>query len=485
MNLQQLMIDPLFILFIGIVIVVGGIIGLKLHPFLALLLGAFVVAWLTPSSAIEQFAISKGMPPAAALKLARQTIGEKIATEFGSTAAKVGIIIAMAAIIGKCMLESGAAERIIRSMLHLMGIEKAPAAFLVASFFIGIPVFFDTVIFLMMPLAKAMSVRIGKNYILLVLCILSGAVMANSLVPPAAGPLFLVGAMQIPIGLMMVTGVILGLMTAGTGYLFAQWINKRMIVPVRDSLDARLEDIKAHNLKADSELPSLWFSILPVLLPLVFICADTFINMSSAENTATSGTLRAINRIVHFLGDKNIALIIAALVALLLVVNQKKSSKTEMSSFVQVALMSGGGIILITCAGGAFGGMLQQTGISEEISRLTSHYQMALIPLSFLIASIIRTAQGSATVAVITTSGILAGMAHAAHLQYNAVYIGLAIGCGSKLVPWMNDAGFWIVCKVSNITEREALKTLSPLNTIMGVVGLIIILIGAWLLPLI
>jgi GntP family gluconate:H+ symporter len=483
MNLHELIIDPLFILSVGIVIVVGGIIGLKIHPFLALLLGALAVAWLTPGSAIEQFALEKGMTPAAALKMSRQIIGERVATEFGNTAGKVGIIIAMAAIIGKCMLESGAAERIIRSMLRVMGVQKAPAAFLVCSFFIGIPVFFDTVIFLMMPLAKAMSVRIGKNYILLVLSIMAGAVMANSLVPPAAGPLYLASAMQIPVGLMMVTGTILGLMTSSTGYLFARWVNKRMTVPVRDSLDAPLEDIKLHNLKEDTQLPSLWFSVLPVLLPLVFICADTFFNMFSTGNHYAM--LMKLKQVVHFLGDKNNALIIAGLVSLLLVINQKKSNKSELASLVQVALMSGGGIILITCAGGAFGGMLQQTGISAEIARLTSHYQMALIPLSFLIAAIIRTAQGSATIALITTSGILAGMANSGHLPYHTVYIGLAIGCGSKLVPWMNDAGFWIVCKVSNLTEKEALKTLSPLNTIMGIVGLIIILISAYFLPLI
>ena len=479
MNVHQLIIDPIFILIVGMIIVVGGIIGLKLHPFLALLLGAFVVAWLTPTSAIQGFAVAKGATADAALKLSKQSLGERIATEFGNTAAKLGIIIAMAAIIGKCMLESGAAERIIRSMLRLFGVQKAPAAFLVSSFFIGIPVFYDAVIFLMMPLAKAMCIRIGKNYILFVLSILAGAVMANSLVPPAAGPLFLVGAMQIPIGLMMIAGTILGLMTATSGYFFAQWVNKRMEVPVRDSLDARLEDIKLHNLKQNAELPSLWFSILPIFIPLFFICANTFLGMSSHSEITSLGL------IVHFLGDKNIALIVAALIALLLVVTQKKKTRTAMSGFVQEALMSGGGIILITCAGGAFGGMLQQTGISTEIAKLTGHYQMALIPLSFFVAAIIRTAQGSATVALITTSGILAGMASNAHLQYNPVYIGLAIGCGSKLVPWMNDAGFWIVCKVSNLTEREALKTLSPLNTIMGIVGLIIILIAASLFPMI
>ncbi len=477
--------DPFFILAIGVLIVVGGIIGFKLHPFLALLLAAFVVAWMTPAATIEQFALAKGTVPAAALKLSKQSIGERVGAEFGSTAGKIGILIAMAAIIGKCLLESGGAERIIRSMLRLTGIKKAPVAFLVSSFFIGIPVFFDTVIFLMMPLAKAMSIRIGKNYLLLVLAILAGAVMANSLVPPAPGPLFLVGAMQIPIGLMMVAGTILGLMTSAAGYVFAVWANRKMIVPVRDSLDARLEDIKLNNLKEDSQLPPLWFSLLPILIPLVFICVDTFINLSPSESSKHSFLVEKLVQVVHFFGDKNIALTTAAFVAMLLLIYHKKETKGDMSGFVGAALMSGGSIILITSAGGAFGGMLQQTGISTQIADMTRHYQMALIPLAFIIAAIIRTAQGSATVALITASGILSGMANSGHLQYHHLYIGLAIGCGSKLVPWMNDAGFWIVCKVSNLTEKEALKTLSPLNTIMGITGLVIILIAAKLFPLI
>lgn len=476
--------NPLFILLIGVLIVVGGIIGLKLNPFLALLLGAFVVAWMTPGSAIEQFALSKGSTPAAALQMSKKTVGERIALEFGNTAGKIGILIAMAAIIGKCMLESGAAERIIRSMLKATGMEKAPVAFLASSFFIGIPVFFDTVIFLMMPLAKVMSIRINKNYLLLVLSILAGAVMANSLVPPAPGPLFLVGAMQIPIGMMMVAGCILGIMTATSGYLFALWANRKWTVPVRDSLDARLEDMKLNAEKPDAQLPALWFSLLPVLIPLVFICADTFLNLSTAENSTSSSVMNLLAKVIHFLGDKNTALIIAGLVALILLAYQKKESRKDMSGFVHAALMSGGAIILITSAGGAFGGMLQQTGISAKIADMTKHYQMALIPLAFIIAAVIRTAQGSATVALITASGILAGMASNSHLQYHHLYLGLAIGCGSKLVPWMNDAGFWIVCKMSNLTEKEAMKTFAPMNVIMGVTGLIIILIAAKLFPL-
>lgn len=479
--------DPLFILLVGVLLVVGGIIGLRLHPFLALLLGAFVVALLTPATAIEQFALAKGTAPTAAAALAKKGVGERIATEFGSTAGKIGILIAMAAIIGKCMLESGAAERIIRSVLRLTGIEKAPIAFLVSSFFLGIPVFFDTVLFLMMPLAKAMTLRIGKNYLLLVLCIMAGAAMANSLVPPAPGPLFLVGEMQIPIGLMMIAGTIVGLFTITAGYFFALWANQKYPIPLRDSLDAKLEDIRAIAAKETAHLPGLGVSLLPVLIPLVFICAVTALDTMGkpGQPLSDSPVVNGFVGFVRFFGDKNIAIVAGGVAALLLVASQKKDmGKEGLAPFVQAALLSGGGIILITSAGGAFGGMLQQTGISTRIADLTKGYQMALIPLAFGIAAVVRTAQGSATVALITASGILSGMAQNAQLAFHPVYLGLAIGCGSKLVPWMNDAGFWIICKLSNLTEKEALQTISPLLVVMGLAGLVVILIGAQLFPL-
>jgi GntP family gluconate:H+ symporter len=475
--------DPLIILFIGIIMVVGGIIGLKLHPFLALLLGAFCVAILTPPEAIQQFAIDKGISPSAALSLSKKSIGERIATEFGNTCAKIGILIAMAAIIGKCMLESGAAERIIRSILTFTGIDKAPIAFLISSFFLGIPVFFDTVLFLMIPLAKAMTFRIGKNYLLLILCIMAGAAMANSLVPPAPGPLFLIGEMHIPIGLMMISGTIVGLFTITSGYFFAKWANVKWPIELRDSLDAKLEDIKVISAKETTKLPSLGISILPILFPLIFICLDTFINAFVPKEGNAEWMTYAIG-IFKFFGDKNVAIICGGVIALLVLVKEKGKDE-NLTSFVQAALMSGGGIILITAAGGAFGGMLQQTGISNRIAEMTKDYQIALIPLAFFIAAIVRTAQGSATVALITASGILSGMANNAGLEFHPVYLGLAIGCGSKLVPWMNDAGFWIICKLSNLTEKEALKTITPMLAIMGFTGLIIIIIGAKLFPLV
>ena len=481
------MVDPVLILLVGVVVVVGGIIGFKLHPFLALLLAALTVALLTPTELVQQYFIDKGMSQAEALKQAHKSIGERIATEFGNTCAKIGILIAMAAIIGKAMLDSGAAERIVRSMLRVTGVKNAPIGFILSSFFLTIPVFVDTVIFLMMPLAKAMGMRLGKNYLLLALSVIAGAVMANSYVPPSPGPLFLVSALNVPIGLMMVCGVLLGLCTITVGYLVAIFLNKKLDIPLRDSPDARLDDIRASAEKDDSELPSLGWALLPAAFPLATICIRSAIEAFHKSGTplTSSPIINGLLETLLFFGDKNIALLTGGIFALLVLANQKKTNRDKLTAFVQTALMSGGGIILITAAGGAFGGMLQQSGISARIADLTKGYQMALIPLAFFIAMVVRTAQGSATVALITAAGIMAGMAQNANLGFHPVYLCLAIGSGAKLVPWMNDAGFWIMCKTSNLTEREALQTIAPMQSLMGLTGVILTMLAAWLFPMV
>lgn len=476
--------DPLFILLVGMIIVVGGIIWLRLHAFVALLLAAFAVALITPYEAIEQFALGMGLSPAEASDFAGRSIGERIAAAFGNTTAQIGILIAMAAIIGKCLLESGGAERIVRSILKVTGVEKAPMAYAGSSFFLAIPVFFDTVFYLMIPLAKAMAARIKKNYLLFVMTIAAGASMAHSLVPPTPGPLFLISEMQIPIHMMMIGGFIVGIFTVSSGYLYAVWANKRWTIPLRTSPDAPVDKMEELAEQDTSRLPGLWFSILPIIVPLVTISASGVLSAFVPDET-TSGVTAMLLTLIHFVGEKNTALVIGGLLALLLLARQKLGVREDLSTAMQQALMSGGVIILITAAGGAFGAMLQQTGVSMRISDLTQGYQMALIPLAFFITAVVRTAQGSATVSMITAAGILAGMAGNASLEYHVLYLGLAIACGSKLVPWMNDSGFWIICKLSNFTEEETLKTFSVMQTVMGITGFVVIYIAASIFPLV
>lgn len=480
--------DPFIIILIGMAVVIGSIIGFKMHPFFALIFGAFAVALLTPDSSIEQFAINQGVTEAAAHKISLVQVGTRIATEFGATCSKVGIIVAMAAVIGKCMLESGAAEKIVRSILRLFGLSKTPVALIITSFFIGIPVFFDTVIFMMFPIAKSLTIRTGKNYLLYILCIIAGTAMATSLVPPNPGPVYLTGTMQIPIGVMMLAGTVLGCSTLVPGYFWAKWANKKWEVPLRDSLDARLEDIKKASEKDDKLLPSLPVSLLPVMIPIIFIIAATFLqNFSNIYSDSRSGFVNGLVKLVLFFGDKNVALISGGAASVLILAKQLTGKRSGgLGKSVQAALTSGGSIILIICAGGAFGGMMQQTGIATVIAGKTHGFQMALIPMAFLITAVIRTAQGSATVALITSSGILAGLVTTGiPLAYNPFYLALAIGCGSKMVAWMNDSGFWVVTGMSNLTEKEALKSYSPMLFIMGLSGLILTMLGAKILPFI
>ena len=142
-------------------------------------------------------------------------------------------------------------------------------------------------------------------------------------------------------------------------------------------------------------------------------------------------------------------------------------------------------IILITAAGGALGAVLQQTGIGLRIEELATAYNIAVLPLAFLVTALVRTAQGSATVSMITAVGILSGFSDPAVLGFHPVYLALAIGCGSKPIPWMNDSGFWVVGKMSGLTEAETLKTFSIELTLMGFAGIAVVMIAAKLLPLV
>jgi GntP family gluconate:H+ symporter len=162
-----------------------------------------------------------------------------------------------------------------------------------------------------------------------------------------------------------------------------------------------------------------------------------------------------------------------------------RGDRDRIAGTVQSALRGGGLIILITAAGGALGAVLQQTGIGPRIEELALAHRLALLPLAFAVTSLMRTAQGSATVAMITSVGILAGFADPALLGFHPVYLALAIGCGSKPVPWMNDSGFWIVGKMSGLTEAETLKTFSVMLTLMGIVGLVMTMVLARALPMV
>jgi gluconate:H+ symporter, GntP family len=470
---------PFALLLLGIMVVVAGILIFRLHAFFALILAALAVGALTPSEAIFQQGLSRNLSPEAAQALADQTAGERVAREFGATAGRIGLLIAMAALIGKCLLESGAADRIVRTGLRWMGADRSAQAFVLSGFLLAIPVFFDTIFLLLIPLGKAMAFRAGKNYALYVMSIIAGGTMAHSLVPPTPGPLYVAGQLQVEPGLMIVGGLAVGIVTSSFGYLYAVWTNARWPLQLRESSDMKLEEMERILRRPEDELPPLWMSLLPVLLPLALI----------GGRTVTGGLIGAgegglVGQFFARLGEPNIALVISAIVALGMVSWQRKSLR-QSADFMQSALAAAGIIILITSAGGAFGSMLQQTGIGPWLQSLAAEYRVGVLPLAFGLTALVRTAQGSATVAMITTVGMLAGFSDPEQLGFHPLYLALAIGCGSKPFPWLNDSGFWVIGKMSGLTEVETIRYFSIMISLMGLAGLLVVMLAARLFPLI
>ena len=500
--------DPLIILLIGMAVVIGGVLWLRLHAFVALIGGALVVGSLATPDAIEQSVmndsrIEKELHRQAVNRLgkddsnltdlvqelqktqakhtAAQSVISRVTSAFGSACGSLGILIAMAAIIGKCLLESGGAERIIRSALGLLGEKRAPLAFTGSGFLLGTPVFFDTVFYLMIPLGKALAMRFRENYGLYIMTIVAGATMAHSLVPPTPGPLFVAVQLDVDLGLMILMGLVVGSVACATGYVYAKFVNghDKWRVPLRDSADlplAKLEEIAQRDNKS---LPPLGLSLLPVLLPIVLIAGNTILQKLIADPPV------GLANFLGLVGDKNIALIISAAVALGLLAMQKRGDKQALFDSVQSALASGGVVILITAAGASFGAMLQQTNIAARIGGLAADFEITgllVLPLAFFVTAVVRTAQGSATVSMITSVGIFAGMA--ATLPFHPVYLAMAIGCGSKPFPWMNDSGFWVINRMSGMTIGETIRSVSFLMTVMAIDGLVAVMLLAWLFPM-
>lgn len=479
--------DPIVIMLFGMAVVVGGILWLRLHAFLALLAGALLVGALTPPRAVERWAVSSKKSPAEAARLAEQSAAERVAVGFGSTCGQIGILIALAAIIGKCLLDSGAADKIVRSAMRLLGEQRAPWAFAGAGYTLGIPVFFDTVFYLLIPLGKALAARTKRDYLLYVLTIICGATMTHSLVPPTPGPLFVADKLGVNLGVMMIGGMIVSAAAAVVGLGFACWVNRRVTLPLRPTADISLAELENLSRRDERELPPLWLSLTPILLPVALIGGDAFVTsyFSGLEPHFLPLWAAATQAALATLGDKNLAVGLAAVIALATLAWQRRHAWKSLPETIESALASGGTIILITAAGGAFGTVLQQTGIAGRIATLAVAYHLAVIPLAFFITALVRIAQGSATVAMITAAGIVGGMATADQLGFHPLYVALAIGCGSKLIPWMNDSGFWVVCKMSGLTEKEALTTYSVMLTLMGFAGLAATVALAKLVPLV
>ncbi|MCG8601131.1 MAG: GntP family permease [Verrucomicrobiales bacterium] len=545
---------PFLILFIGVAVVIGMIIGMRINAFIALITAALVVSFLSPGDVADKVS--------------------RVASAFGGTAGGIGIVIALAAIIGKCLMDSGAADRIVQAFVKAMGEKRSSIALSGSGFVLSIPVFFDTVFYLLVPLARSLYRSTKKHYLKYVLAISAGAAVTHTLVPPTPGPLLMAQQLDVDLGTMIGIGALIGIPSAIVGLLFAGWLDKRMPIEMRPLPGEEEQETAA---PTDRKLPGLFVSLLPILLPLVLIGMNTALetrangeraaqvkaadikdeaalraaitgateapllalkeagageseDLPAAINAAMRdrsafGTGKSLGRanlaivehenrkaleavlpetvlanhvwdtsarkaanVSKLYGNANLALLLSAVVAVLLFVRNCRPSKTEFSEMMESALMSGGLIILITAAGGAFGAMLGVAGIGEEIQKhfasAGSSVGLGLLALAFVISLVMKIAQGSTTVAVITASGMIAAMLNGVELSFHPVYLATAIGGGGLVGSWMNDSGFWIFSKMSGLTEAEALKSWTPLLAILGVTAFVMSVILSFVLPL-
>ncbi|PAP75710.1 GntP family permease [Rubrivirga marina] len=446
---------PLLILAVGMATVLGLIVAARVHAFLALLAAALVVSLLAGGATGEAVT--------------------RVAEAFGATAASVGIVIAFAAVIGKAMTDSGAADRIVRSMTGTAGDGRVAPALAGSGAILSIPVFFDTVFYLLVPLARSAARASGRRYLRYLLAVAGGAVVTHALVPPTPGPFVTAAELGVDLGTMMIVGLVIAVPCTASVLLFAKWADDRVPVELPDHDDpaaAGVPEVEA----PPPVLPGLGASLAPIVLPVVLITAATIAN--------------ALERPLAWLdalGNPNLALGLATVAALGVYVRQRRPSRDDVAEAVEEALMSAGVIILITAAGGAFGAMLREAGVGDVLAALAGGGAggFALLGLAFGTASLLKIAQGSSTVAMITTVGLVGAAVAGADLPFHPVYLATAIASGSLVGSWMNDSGFWIFAKMGGLSEVETLRTWTPLLAVVGLVAFAMTLVLALAVPLV
>ena len=466
---------PFAVLGICLVAIVFLVTVVRLHAFFALIVVALLAGLLT-----EKLPGEYGTLPATPKKERSHWVqAAELTTEgFGNIAAKIGVVIALASVIGTCLVESGGADKVVRRFLALFGEKRAAHALFASSYLLSIPIFFETFFMLLLPMAKGLRLRTGRNYMLFVLAICCGGTVTHSLVAPHPGPLGMAENLHLDVGLTIVVGIVAGIIPALLGWVVAIIASRRIDAPMRDMGTTSAEELEAIITRREEELPSLGWALAPVLAPVLLIGGASIAGVLGLAARFPSGFAA-----LEFLGNRNVALVIGAALAVALLMRQRGLSLARVSERISGPFATAGVIILIASAGGAFGFMLKNAGVGDAIKALVEGREISLILLAWGVSAVIRIAQGSATVAMLTTSSMIFPMMQDTVLPYHPLYMFLAIGFGSKALSWMNDSGFWTVSKLSGFTEKETLQSWTVIVTTISISGLILTLVCAALLP--
>ncbi|MEU0663615.1 GntP family permease [Streptomyces lavendulocolor] len=429
----------------GIAVIVLLITRFKLHAFLALTIG---------SLALGAFA---GAPLDAAI--ASFTKG------LGSTVAGVGVLIALGAILGKLLADSGGADQIVDTILARAGGRAMPWAMVLIASVIGLPLFFEVGIVLLIPVVLMVAKRGDYSLMRIGVPALAGLSVMHGLIPPHPGPLVAIDAIGANLGVTLALGIVVAIPTVIiAGPLFSRYAARWVDVPVPERMiPQRVSDDLERR-------PGFGSTVATVLLPVVLMLVKALVDIvvDDPENR--------VQRVTDVIGSPLIALLAAVLVGLFTLGRAAGFSKERISSTVETSLAPIAGVLLIVGAGGGFKQTLIDVGVGGMILDFSEDWAIPALLLAWLIAVAIRLATGSATVATISAAGLVAPLAADMSTSHAALLV-LAIGAGSLFFSHVNDAGFWLVKEYFGMSVGQTVKTWSVMETIISVVGIVFVLL--------
>ncbi|MFF4285209.1 GntP family permease [Streptomyces sp. NPDC001633] len=446
---------------LGIVLLLFLIIKVRLQPFVALLAVSTAVGLGAGLSVTELFGTVQ-----------KSDAVSLIESGMGGTLGHVAIIIGLGTMLGAVLEVSGGAEVLAARLLHLSGERRAPLAMGLTGLIFGIPVFFDVGIFILAPIVYAAAKRGGKSIVLYCMPLLAGLSMTHAFLPPHPGPVAAAGLLHVDLGWVILMGVVCGIPAVLAAWGWAAWIGRRIFVPVPQDMVEAAQEAKAalaeEQRKAGvtpTEKPVPLGTVLAIIgTPLVLILLATFSSIALGPSTARS--------VIEFFGHPFVALTLALLLAYYLLGIRRGWSRKSLEKVSTASLKPVGNILLVVGAGGIFGAVLKGSGIAQALSDTFKGIGLPVIVLAYLISLVLRVAQGSATVAIVTTAGIVWPLIEAGHhSQPFAALVIMAISAGSIFASQVNDGGFWMVSKYFGITERDTLKTWTVLESVLSVAG--------------
>ncbi|MER7956972.1 gluconate:H+ symporter [Streptomyces sp. NPDC096030] len=429
----------------GIAVIVLLITKFKLHAFLALTIG---------SLALGAFA---GAPLAATI--------DSFTAGLGKTVAGVGVLIALGAILGKLLADSGGADQIVDTILARASGRSMPWAMVLIASVIGLPLFFEVGIVLLIPVVLLVAKRGNYSLMRIGIPALAGLSVMHGLIPPHPGPLVAIDALGADLGVTLALGVLVAVPTVIiAGPLFSRYAARWVDIPAPENM------IPARPSEDLEKRPGFAATVATVLLPVVLMLVKALVDI------VVDNPDNAVQKVTDVIGSPLIALLAAVIVGLFTLGRAAGFTKERLSSTVEKSLAPIAGVLMIVGAGGGFKQTLIDVGVGQMILDFSKNWSIPALLLAWLIAVAIRLATGSATVATISAAGLVAPLAEGMGTSETALLV-LAIGAGSLFFSHVNDAGFWLVKEYFGMSVGQTIKTWSVMETIISVVGIVFVLL--------